>query len=444
MKMPASVISWLYRQQITIVEGMVISMEQYFISGEDREILRRVARRQAELAAMERNTRLKKEWLLHNELRGERPMIHLEAGTFEQELLPQRMSCTGGFAREVEANLYRNFLNQELFDDDRITQDYYEERLDTNFTLFGIDMQVQESLDSSGKKSLGHQFESILTDLEDDYHKLGETTYSVNPERTRSRMAVIEDAIGDILPVRLQGRCLYSVPTQMLVHIMSMENMMFNICDYPELFKTVMKRIADDTEVYFDCLEAGGFIMPTTQGEFLAQGSWCYNSTLPSDKPNGRFTTKDVWGFLDSQETVGISPEMFEEFIFPTYKQISERFGLLSYGCCEPVSPVWERCISKLDNLRKVSISPWCDEEYMGEQLRSRHVIFHRKPSPNYLGLGETLDEDGWRQHIRKSLKAATGCTMEITQRDVYTINNDEGKAKRYIDIIKEEIATCW
>lgn len=151
-----------------------------------------------------------------------------------------------------------------------------------------------------------------------------------------------------------------------------------------------------------------------------------------------------VWGFMDSQETVSISPEMFEEFIFPCYKKISESFGLLSYGCCEPVDPIWENCISRLENLRKVSISPWCNEAYMGERLRGSKIIYHRKPSPNYLGTGTLLDEEAFRTHIRESLQAARGCEMEITQRDVYTINKDISKAKRYVDIIKEEIVNCW
>lgn len=151
-----------------------------------------------------------------------------------------------------------------------------------------------------------------------------------------------------------------------------------------------------------------------------------------------------VWGFMDSQETVSISPEMFEEFIFPCYKKISESFGLLSYGCCEPVDPIWENCISRLENLRKVSISPWCNEAYMGERLRGSKIIYHRKPSPNYLGTGTLLDEEAFWTHIRESLQAAKGCEMEITQRDVYTINKDISKAKRYVDIIKEEIVNCW
>ena len=110
------------------------------------------------------------------------------------------------------------------------------------------------------------------------------------------------------------------------------------------------------------------------------------------------------------------------------------------YGCCEPVDPIWDRCISTLKNLRKVSISPWCNEEIMSEKLRGTNIIYHRKPSPNFLGVGTTLDEDAFRQHIRKSLTLARGCKMEITQRDVYTINNDIAKARRYVQIIKQEI----
>jgi hypothetical protein len=80
----------------------------------------------------------------------------------------------------------------------------------------------------------------------------------------------------------------------------------------------------------------------------------------------------------------------------------------------------------------------------MGEQLRGSKVIYHRKPSPNFLGVGSVLDEEAVRAHIRKTLQAAKGCKLEITQRDVYTINNDIKKAKRYVDIIKEEIINHW
>lgn len=416
-------------------------MNRYKIDDQDRVILRELAKKQHEYSQMESNQKRVKEWYAHNSLKGERPMIHLEMWTFAQEILPQRLKCTGEFAREVETNLYCNFLNQELFDDDRVTPDYYALNYDTHFDLFNIKIEKHNA-----EGSVGHQFVSVVEDLEDDYDKLEDTDFGVDVETTMAKKQAIEECIGDILPVNLTMDCLYSVPTQMIVHFMKMENMMYNIYDYPELFKEMMDRVANDTLAYYRMLEEKRLILPTVGGESLGQGSWCYNHELPDweEAKKRSLTTKDVWGFMDSQETVGISPAMFEEFIFPCYKKISEQYGLLSYGCCEPVDPIWDNCISKLENLRKVSISPWCNEEFMGERLRGSKVIYHRKPSPNFLGIGTTLDEEAVRAHIRASLMAAKGCKMEITQRDVYSINHDIAKAKRYVDIIKEEIENCW
>ncbi len=417
----------------------------YRISKEDGQILRELAKKQLEFHHREENQRRIKEWYAHNALQGQRPMIHLEAGTFQQEFLPDRLRCTGEFARQVEQQLYENFQNQELFDDDRVTPDWFGVNYDTFFRLFDIQIHVQHT-EMGGHESVGHHFVSVVEDLEDDYDKLKPTAFGVDKESTRAKFESISQTIGDILPVRMKMDCLYSVPTQMVVHFMSMENMMFNMYDYPELFKEMMDRIAEDTLAYYRMLEKEHLILPTVSYEGVGQGTWAFTNELPGYDEIGKriFTPKDVWGFMDSQETVGISPQMYEEFIFPCYKKISEQYGLLSYGCCEPVHPIWDSCISKLKNLRKVSISPWCDQQFMGERLRGSRVIYQRKPTPNLLGVGEQLDEDAVRAHIDETLEAARGCKLEITQRDVYTINHDISKARRYVAIIREEIEKHW
>ena len=413
----------------------------------ERERLRELARKQLEYAKSELNQKRIKEWYLHNDLKGERPMVQLEMWTFEQEIIPQRLKCVTPKARALEAQLYRNFLNRELFDDDRVVPDYFPLSYDAWFRMFDIEVKV-ENAQLDGHQSLGHHFIPCLEDLEEDYEegKIKPSTFGVDLERTEKKKQFIEEMIGDILPVKIQMDCLYSVPTQMLVHIMSMEQMMFNMYDYPELFKKMMGQIADDTLAYYRMLEEKKLILPTTTFESVGQGTFAFTNDLPGEEVfrERPFTTKDVWGFMDSQETVGISPQMYEEFIFPCYQKISSQYGLLSYGCCEPVNPIWENCISKLENLRKVSISPWCDEAYMGEQLRGSRIIYHRKPSPNYLGVDRILDEDALREHIRTTLRAAKGCKVEFTQRDVYTIHNDLDKARRYIEIIREEIENEW
>lgn len=416
------------------------------ISVKDREILREKAKKQLELSMRPENLERKAQWYLHNDLKGEKPLVQLELGTFAHEIKPQRMSCEGEFARSVESALLSNYLNQEIFDDDRVTPDYFPMTYDATFRLFDVEVQIEHTKAADGQESVGHHFIPSIGDLEDDYEKLKPSYFEVDMETTARKKAAVEEAIGDILPVKIEMECLYSVPTQMLVHIMSMENMMFNMYDYPELFKEMMDRIAQDTNAYYDYLEKNRLIMPTVGHAHLGNGSMCYTTSLPGEEEFARrpFTTKDVWGFMDSQETVGISPQMFEEFIFPCYQKISERYGLLSYGCCEPVDPIWDSCLSKLHNLRKLSISPWCNEEAMGEKLRGSGIIYYRKPSPNFLGVSEELDEEALRAHIRKSLSAARGCHMEFAQRDVYTIHRNEEKARRYVQIIREEIEKNW
>jgi len=87
---------------------------------------------------------------------------------------------------------------------------------------------------------------------------------------------------------------------------------------------------------------------------------------------------------------------------------------LLSYGCCEGVHAIWEKSVSQYENLRKVSISPWCDEAYMGSALQGRKVAFHRKPSPNFIGVERHMEEDLVRAAMEKTVSAAKGLTLEF------------------------------
>lgn len=418
------------------------------ISRRDREVLRKLAKKQLELANMPVNQERKKMWYRHNALRGEVPLVHLDAWSLYHELVDPLLVCEGEFARLVERELYKNFINQEWFDDDRVTPDRFGWNYDTGFKAFDLDIRQEfvtgkQEREDSG---LGMHFVPVLEDLEEEFDSLKPSSFWVDKESSRRKVEAIAEAIGDILPVYMKMDCLYAVPTQMIVHIMGMENMMLNIAQYPELYKQMMDRLGDDFVAYFKMLEREGMLLPTAEYEWIGQATFGFTDELPNAREvDGRpLTTKDVWGFMDSQETLCISPQMFEELIFPCYEKIGKLFGLLSYGCCEPVDRVWERCISKFENLRKVSVSPWANEEYMGEQLRDSRVIYHRKPSATYLGLSGPLDEDAVREHIRKSLIAARGCKMEITQRDVYTLDHDPAKGRRYVQLIREEIDKYW
>lgn len=406
------------------------------LSQKDQTILKNLAQKQYTYSQSAEMKLLKQEWIRHNDCEKGRPMITVELGTFAQDIVPQLLQCESETARSIEAKLYSNIVNHELFHDDSIVRDHIPIYYPTTFTPFGIEVKIDHLADS-----VGHHFVEVLNDLKSDFHLLKPSTFGVDIENMKQTQSLYQELFDGIIPIKVSGQGLYAVPTQDIVHIMSMENMMFSMYDYPDEFHAMMEQLSNDYLAYFKFMEEQGMLLQTTGDEPLGQGTYCFTKDLPdaSELSTRPFTTKDVWGFLDSQETAGISPDMFEEFVFPYYKKIADVYGLLSYGCCEAVHPIWESCLSKLENLRKVSISPWCNEEYMGEQLQGRRTVFHRKPSPNFLGVGSVLEEEALRSHIRKTIHAAKGCTLEFTQRDVYQINNTYQKVARYVEIIREE-----
>ncbi len=143
---------------------------------------------------------------------------------------------------------------------------------------------------------------------------------------------------------------LYCCPTQFIVNMMGMENMFVEMCVNPDNFQLMMERLSDDYVKYFKTAESMGLLLPCNGNNWVAQGSFAFTTCLPGAKDEPH-KLNEVWGFLDSQETVTISPEMFDELIFPYYKKISDLFGLLSYGCCEPVHAFWEKSLSRMKNL---------------------------------------------------------------------------------------------
>lgn len=412
------------------------------ITQKEKEILRKLAFSQREIAESARMSKLMSDWKKHGSFASDRrPMVTIELWTFSQDIIPPMMKCENEEARAIEWQLRSNLANHMLFEDDSIVRPYWPVGVPSTFVPFGIEVKTEHANDSTGG-DLGHHFISVIHDLADDFHLLKPSVMSVNHEAVKTEEARLFDLFGDILPTKRTGSSINLSPMQNIVHIMSMEDMYMAMYDYPDEFHQMMQMQTDDMMRYLDLLEAEGALFPTTAEQHLCQGSYCFTDALPSDKEHVKVS--DVWGYLDSQETSSISPDMFKEFVWPYYKKLGDRFGRLSYGCCEPVHPLFDSCLHEFENLGKISISPWCDEAFMGERLRGKQIVYLRKPSPNLIGVQSELDEDAVRAHFKQTAQAACGCTLEFAQRDVYHIHNTPDKVKRYVSLIREAYETWW
>ena len=141
-----------------------------------------------------------------------------------------------------------------------------------------------------------------------------------------------------------------------------------------------------------------------------------------------------MWTLIESQETVGISSEMYEEFIFPYYREIARGFGLVYYGCCEPVHSRLPY-IKSLPNLRSVSVSPWCDQLQAAQALGDKYV-FSRKPLPTLIST-QAFDEEELFRDALETVKIARGCPLEIIMKDVHTVNGDRSRMARWVRCVR-------
>jgi hypothetical protein len=133
-----------------------------------------------------------------------------------------------------------------------------------------------------------------------------------------------------------------------------------------------------------------------------------------------------------------ISPRMFANFYLPYMAEVASSFGLVYYGCCEPVHDRWDLILQAMPQVRAVSISPWCDMKYMGERL-GKTCVFSRKPKPWFLS-GEQADWDSLEKDVDETIAAARDGCLEILYRDVYRINGDRSRLRRWVDLVRSRI----
>lgn len=419
-------------------------MSNAAVSQRDREIVRQLAlevREVSQLPVMQERTRL---WYAHNEGRpGGQPPVIMELGGFIQELMaPHPCACEMPEVREIEWALRMSLMNYREVGDDKVVSSYFTVPWRIGFKPFDTDFQFTSAKDVNGR-ALGYaQTGHPITDLARDLPAIPRSTFNVDRETTAARKTLAEDLIGDILPVRLKNQSLHWVLglSRYAIMLMGDEAVMMAMVDDPEGVKRLYGRIRDDLLAYLDWQEREGLLTLNNENDYAGAGSFGFSRELPQPGRAGFVRTLDLWGNLNSQETICVSPAMFEDLVFPSYKAVADRFGLVYYGCCEPVQDIWETCLARLPNLRKVSISAWCDEEKMGGFLRGGTVIYSRKPSPNFIGIGG-FDETAFRAHIRQTLKAARGCPLEFIFRDIYTLKGDLGRAGRAVRIVRECIA---
>lgn len=413
----------------------VIGAQECGIDKKDRHIIRELAKQVKEIAASKKQEEKKGLWLKHNALEETRPLIFCDPeNAWYEIIISDQLKCRGNLARIWEFKLLKEIYWAEKIQDDRV--------IEPNFKVYYIYDESSRGLDVKiigGENDGAYRWESSLKDYK-DLDKLSFRKINVDFEKTKKLYNLAEDVLGDILEVRLEGVWWWSLGmTSDLILLRGLEQMMYDMYDNPDGLHRLMTYLRDENLAKLDFLEDNGLLSLNNGGDFVGTGGYGWSYELPSSGFDGeKVRIYDMWGYCESQETVGVSPELFEEFVFTYQLPILERFGLNIYGCCEPLDSRWH-IIKRIPRLRKVTVSPWSDVEGMAEKI-GRDYIYSRKVNPADVSIPE-VDEEYIRKGLRHTFKTTykNKCHVEVLLRDIVTVAWNPNNVIRWVKIAREE-----
>ena len=407
---------------------------EVFISNGDREILRRLAEKVKLLASHPEQEKKRELWYRHNSLKSDRPVVLCDPENGWNEIIMEgSIECSGDLARRWEVALKKEvFWGQSIRDDRPIEPFFYIGHTYTE-SDWGVDLKYVGGMEG-GAYTWNTPIQS-----EADADKLHPSRIEIDYKTTLETLALAGEVFDGLLKVRLRGSWWWSFGmTVDLIRLVGLTQMMMYMYDKPSLLHRVMAFLSKNNMRKLDFLEKNGLLSLNNNDSYVGSGGIGYCRELPGRNLESSYVrTADMWGFSESQETVGVSPQMFEEFVFQYQLPILERFGLNCYGCCEPVHTRWH-IIKNIPNLRRISVSAWADRKIMSQNLEDRY-IFSWKPNPALLAV-PNLDEEGARKYVKETLELTKGCVVEIIMKDNHTIGHNPENVINWVRIAREEI----
>ncbi len=379
-----------------------IPREQILVSATDEQVLRSLAGELAELASREIEQDKADLWRRHNALEPTRPVIFCDPENGWNEIITaDQIRCEGQLARSWETHLRKEIFWADSMGDDKVVEPVLRVRHVYTESDWGMHERVTR-VAAQGSYRWDPPLESY--DLLDQLHF---PTIAVDHEATEQLLALAGRTFADLLTVELKTQWWWTLGmTWTLINLRGLMQMMLDMYDHPAELHRLMGILRDGHLAQLDFLEENNLLSLNNDNTYVGSGGFGFTGELPQGDFAGRVRTVDMWGFCESQETVQVSPEMFEEFVFPYQAPILERFGLNCYGCCEPLDKRWH-VVKKFPRLRRISVSAWADLETMAADLGTDY-IYSYKPTPADLAR-PTLDEDRIRADLRRALEITRG-----------------------------------
>lgn len=408
---------------------------KFQFSEQEIEVLRSLAKEVAEIAERPEQKEKAHMWTQLNDLKSTKPMVFADPENGWNEIIKaETLECQDPLARVWEIFLRKQIFWANEIKDDKVIEPYFDVPYCYGDTGWGMEIKRE-----GGENGGCYHIIPPVEDYERDFPKLSFPKILIDHEASEKMMSLAQEVFGDLLKVRRKTIWWWSLGmTRDFIDLRGLDNFLMDLILYPEWVHKMMAFLRDGYMERLNFLEENGYLDSNTESTYVGSGGFGWTEQLPgTSQINGKVTTQDLWGFCESQETIGVSPEMFDEFIMPYQLTLLERFGLNCYGCCEPINVRWEY-VKHIPRLRRVSASHWADKSVMAKKL-GRAFVISAKPSPTPLSRPK-MNEADVRDELRSILEETKGCVVELIMKDNHTLGNEPKNITRWVEIAREEI----
>lgn len=406
----------------------------------DREILRALAGEIAEIAALDVQKETEKLYRGVNNLKMIRPVVLLDELPWNQLNADGELTlhCQDPFLRDVEQSMRRTLYQWKHCRGDMLVEPFYV--LDRSIHLGDIGLSTPQGevvAADSGNNIVSHHLTDQLSSME-DVEKLHVPEITVDDAQTERRRSQLEETFGDLLPIRLRGvsHIGFFTPWDDIAWWRGVEAIYVDLYDDPELLHATMRRILEIKKETLRRAEEMNLLDPYMPTLHCTAG---LVDDLPGVPQDGKVTAKNLWARGTAQVFANVSPAMHDEFEIEYVKEYFANFGLLYYGCCEPLHDKID-IVKKLPNLRKLSITPWANVRKAAEQMGGDYVLA-RKPNPAAVAVPH-LDEEALRADILETLEICweTGTPCEFTLKDISSVCYNPMNLTRWEQVVMETV----
>ncbi len=415
----------------------------------DVAVVRDLAARVAEVAALPVHAERVREWEALNGLRPERPMAMIDEVPWHELAAPGvpgadelAIATSHPFARELETFLRRTLYCWGHMRVDMVVEPYVDVRKVIVRPGWGFRIVEDTIEQGAGNDIRSHHYADQLEDPA-DVEKFRVLEPSLDAERTAEREAWAHEMLDGRLAVRMQGLSGFDGDELAfglwddIEQLRGTEPILLDFMDRPEHLHAIAERFTEVRLAELDLLEAKG-LLGYGVDRIHCTGAQTDELPKPGFDP-ARPRAMDNWTVGRSQLFVSVSDRTFDEFVPGYYARWYARFGLGYFGCCDPLHNRIDS-VRKIPNVRKISMSAWSRVQ-KGAEAIGPDFVFSRKPNPSMVAM------DDWVPAIAEAdfdevlaATRASGCPVEFTLKDISTCRSDPRRLWEWCAIAERKV----